>query len=134
MKENKFKIGDKCYHVFELVTITDIRNGVVTGVENDYVNRGGHDLPCFPDNEHIKILSDIVLEKYNNIKEHYYIGINWPDLLRKLESKWIELCECSDELQIFKLLKALDNFVNDIILSIENVKKINIDGLDLFKR
>jgi hypothetical protein len=66
-------------------------------------------------------------------------SINWPDLARWLEQKWLDACDTperkgeNEEKELSKIFTELNDMVKQIETMSKEKKKIVVDGLKVFK-
>jgi len=134
MENTKFKVGDECYYGFRLTKVAEMSDSNVSCVSDGVINSYGRNLDCFPKTKIIKDLSDLVKEKYDILHANKFNSLNWPDLYRMLEEKWIDLCTCENDSVLKIKIDNLHEFVEKIEKKIEFIQSIKVEDLYLIRR
>jgi hypothetical protein len=134
MENTKFKVGDECYYGFRLTKVAEMSGSNVSCVSDGVINSYGRNLDCFPKTKIIKDLSDLVKEKYDILHANKFNSLNWPDLYRMLEEKWIDLCTCENDSVLKIKIDNLHEFVEKIEKKIEFIQSIKVEDLYLIRR
>jgi hypothetical protein len=135
--ENKFKVGDWCFHEAELVQIKKMEGDRICEVSTGMVNVSSNDLSdmCFPMELTIKRISDAV-EYYK--KEFHRIGpsgLNHPDINRKVHELWANTCNHFGDDKLFQSnWEKVEKFCDAVLRKIKDVKSEDVNGVELFRR
>jgi hypothetical protein len=127
-------VGDKCYCSFVLSTVDTIKDGKITGIETEFYRTSGSDLRCFPVTDKVARISNICKAKSDAFHGLCFNGLNHPDLNRELERRWIQLCESDSDERLEILLESLDLFTQHIVNTVEYIRTLNVDGINIVRR
>lgn len=132
-----FKENDWVFCNFKLQQIKTIKDGRIRNVTDGDFIYGGFDLSneCFPVETKVKEISDFVNSLYNKLHAIKFNALNYPDIVRELESKWVDMCNNRDNTEVCnQLSNNLSVFVNTVLDEVNKVKQIEINGIKLIRR
>lgn len=137
MNKPKFNKGEWCFCEFELSQIVKTQENRITERTDGFFNHSSHDLSdrCFPLEMPIKRISDSVAYWSKTFHGLKFNGLNHPDLNRALISRWVEMCNASDDEEQLKILfKKLDEFGQEIQRKVSDLKHEQVAGVKIFSR
>jgi len=134
--KKELKVGDWCFSNFELCQVKRISDGRVTEVSTGIISRSGHDLTesCFPLEMKIKRISGSVEYWYKKLHELHHLNLNYPDIVRSLEERWIEMCHAKDDDKaVSAMYENLQSFCRQIIEMANSMKDKRVEGIAIMR-
>ncbi len=134
-KKLKIAVGEWCFCEFKLQEILEVSNGRITSVSDGVISMGGDSTDCcFPLGRDIKRISDSVHYWHKKFHASALVGLNHPDLNRKLISMWVDMCKNKDnQTELKRLYIELDEFVKAVWLKIKQTEEASVCGVKLFR-
>lgn len=132
----QWKVGDWCFSNFELCQIKEMKGDKITSVSDGQINRSGFSLNycCFPLDMKIKRISDAVKYWYDRLHALNGISLNYPDIVRHLESVWVSMCESKgNDTVVNEMNDLLKEFCLTIIQKVETIRRESTNGIQIFR-
>lgn len=133
----QWKVNDWCFSNFELCQIREMNGNVITEVSDGAISRSGRNLNdcCFPLDMKIKRISDSVYYWYRKLHDIQGVNLNYPDIVRHLEGKWIVMCENIDNEKLVKeLYESLSEFCRSVIAKAQSMRYESVEGISIIRR
>lgn len=132
--EPKFKKGDWVFCEFVLQMVKETKDDRITSVTDGFFEMGGRDLSdrCYPLTIKNKRISDEVQGWRTRFHALNAPGLNYPDLIRELVRRWIEMCEANEK-DLQKLYDSLGEFGRKIENRVQDLKYEEVDGVNIFR-
>jgi hypothetical protein len=131
-----YKVGDWCFHDFELCLIKDMKDNHVTEVTTGWINTSGNDLDVRPLTLRNKRISENVESTSNKIHEEGNCGLNYPDIHTHLVELWLNACDTEDTAagneEANKILSQVCIFREKVLKFSQNSPKV--DGVRILGR
>ena len=123
----KFKVGDKVFCEYEHATITNIKNGKVTGVSFKYFMRSSQDLTgrCFLVSESDESICNRFLNAESFLRK-ICRHLNWPYIHSYFVNMWVDAMIVGNVSMIYA---ELDKFCLDVEKALRDLKINNIEIL-----
>jgi hypothetical protein len=134
--KNKLNVGDWCFYETELCQIKEIKNGRAS-VTNGIIITGNVDVnqECFPLDIRIKRASTVISAMKSNLHKVGINGLNHPDISRKINSMWVDMCSVVDDEKQFQLhYDEIESFISGLNKKINELKEESFEGVYLFRR
>lgn len=134
----RWKVGDFGFFEYKLAEVKEIdpERGVYD-VSDGYFSVGGRNLEerMIPLNLTAKLVSAEVERVRRDIAaKEKGASLNWPDLHRKLVDIWLDTYELAMEKPKESPYKALYDFRDKVLASMEQVYDAQVEGFSLFGR
>jgi hypothetical protein len=129
-----FKVGDWCFHEFELKQIEEIEDGEVTRVNSGIIGTSSSSLTCYPLEMNIKVISWSFEKYYRKIMDLKTNSLNHPNIRREFENRWEEACETSLKGESTEeIFSKLHTFSNQIMECVRDIPNQTVDGIQILK-
>ena len=130
-----FQVGQWVFCEFKLQQIKNMEDGRVTEVTDGILTHSSRDLTdrCFSLSIRIKRISDEVahyMDKFHTIKVP---GLNFPDLSREMVSRWVDMCETTNDADLRIMYDSLSAFSKDIHKKINGLQNEQVGSFKLFR-
>ena len=137
----EYKVGDWCFHNFELVQILEMEEGNITEVSTGVIRTSSSSLNdrCFPLDLGIKNISSTTKYWYDKLHSSDNRSLNYPDIVRELERLWAGVCdiyikEGKESSRLEEANSKIAIFAKKIIEQVENTRDIYVEGVRIFSR
>lgn len=133
----KGKVGEWCYHDFELCIIKKALDdgSVISEVSDGICNYSSSYLnnTCYPLTIEIKRISDSVKHWHDKLHQIKKVKLNYARIQDKLVEIWVEMCDNKDNTkELEKLYEKLNNFGLEIIKKVDYASCTEVDGVNIF--
>jgi len=127
-----YKKGDWFYHEFELYeALEDSNANGRFDIHNGFIETVASESECVPLTVRNKVISESFKSIYNKLREINNNGLNYPDIHRHFEEKWLECCKEQNNDKIQEVYKQLERFVQDIK---DRCGNFMIDGVSILRK
>jgi hypothetical protein len=126
-----WKLNDFCFWEYELVQITEIKDGRIREVTTGYISAGSSDFSdrILPITIKTKIISE-AFKEYSNRLHSMNCGLNYPDIHRYLVNKWYEACLLNNN----EAIKIIYDEINKFILDLKEITySKTVNGIKVFR-